>query len=564
MATKIRESILQDQPELCPELDHELRKRLGMNARMGSQKVERLWEKCKDDPEFYIFGGFIRTFDEKARKIREFPTDKPLKKFINHIFSGGVGDVNATSKSRQQQFSWCLAAAASYEARFHPYARVLYQGKKGDDSEAFVFRNSFLHSRVGFIERALPLFLRSTGLKGTLGHLWYQGGAEIMALARGVDQARSWSASFYIFDEAAYIENFELTYGGVLPIIKGDPANPESGGRICIISTAEGSSDFAKIIEKTPDWNYHEDDRTPVGKGMWEYTTTDRVRVFECYYPAFAAKDPDTPEGQAWRNSAVVGMRGGFGGNMWQQEYEGNYRIVSGRRVWVDFDTSWVPHITYDPDIVDIGEHWPIYAGMDWGIVNPTVFTFHAFESLERAYQFDEIYVTDKTPHDIAKILKSKWYFPHIKAILGDPMIWRRTPKKDESSMTSVGEMFASEGIQIGKGRNDNGSDMVYLALLQNNLWANRENPKWMVSRRCVHTINSYRNLRLQPNTNRKDLKDDPEKILDKNVDPFDANKYCFLSIGYESPEDMAAPFGSFQYEWDRMEERMNVESWLG
>lgn len=551
---------------MCPDLDRILRRQIGINKRMGAHKVEGIWKKCADDPEYYIFGGFCRSFDEKDRTnpIKTFPREKPLLRFLDHIHSGGVGDIAASSKSRQQMFSWVLAGYASHQAKFTPFSRIMYQGKKADDSNRFVYRNSFGHSRIGFIERALPLFLRSYGLKGTIGDLWYPNNSVISSLGKGTNQARSFSASLFIFDEAAFIEEFGDTYRGVLPMAKGDPNNPNSGGRIIAISSAQGGTEFAELIEKTGKFNYHEDDRTKIAKGTWEYTTTNGVRVLEIYYPAFPFKDPDTIEGQTWLHAAVKGYRGGMAGTDWRQEMEGDYRVQSGHRVWESFDTEIYPRVTFDPAAVEVQDHWPIYAGMDWGLVNPTVFTIHAMESLEKAYQIDEIYVAGKSPQDVAEILKGKWYFKHLRGIQGDPSIWRRLPRKDEPGMTSIGEMFAAEGVHIAKGRNDPGSDMVYLTLLQNNLWRDLDNPKWMISRKCINTINCYRNLRLAPNTGRKDHKDDPEKLLSKEVDPFDANKYFSLSIGFEMPEDLEAPPNSFDWWMARLEEQADIVSWMG
>ena len=257
---KTRETVLTVQDDLCPELDKELFKQLGMNRRTSSTKIAKIWERCRDDPEFYIFGGFVRTIDEKDRRNPRkcFPPKSYAIAMLRHIHDAKMGQVVAITKSRQIMMTWLLAAYASWEAKFHDHARVMYQSKKKEDAGAFIFKDSFLHSRVAFIERALPRFLRSYNLRGRSGTLVYQDtGSIIEALPRGADQARSYSASLYLFDEAAFQDNFADTYKAVLPMTKGNPSNPDSGGRIILVTTAKGGSDYAKIVEETAEFNYH-------------------------------------------------------------------------------------------------------------------------------------------------------------------------------------------------------------------------------------------------------------------------------------------------------------------
>jgi hypothetical protein len=102
--------------------------------------------------------------------------------------------------------------------------------------------------------------MRSVGLKCTIGHLWYESSV-IEAMPKGVVAARGTSASLYLFDEAAFQDDFKETYKAVLPMAKGNPSNPNSGGRIIMVTTARGGSDYAEIVEETPKFNYHEEAR---------------------------------------------------------------------------------------------------------------------------------------------------------------------------------------------------------------------------------------------------------------------------------------------------------------
>ena len=250
-------------------------------------------------------------------------------------------------------------------------------------------------------------------------------------------------------------------------------------------------------------------------------------------------------------------------GAAWRQEYEIDFEVEAGKKVWEDFDRTHYPYVTYDPDpkinpnAPHIGRHWPIWCGMDYGLVNPTVFTVNAMQSLDRAYQFDEVITVGKSPSEVAEILREKWYFDHISGYVGDSSIWRKhaSDKPGQRKLTSVGEMFQEQGIYIQHGSNAAGIDKDYIALLNNNLWKDKQFPKWMISRDCVGTIDSYRKLQWLENKTPDSIDNnpDPEKIRNKDVDPFDANKYWHMSVPFESPEEVDAPPESFDWYMERM-----------
>lgn len=247
--------VLRDQPQLAglEEADRELLRSLGMNKRHGSTKVAKVIEQCSKDPEFFIFGGFCRTFNERSRsKPRDtFPTDKTyLRAALQHIHNKSTGDVAAISKSRQLMLTWLCCAYAVWEARFHPQARVMIQSKKAEDAWNLVYRNSWVHGRCAFIERAMPLFMRCEGLTPTRGELWYPNGSVIAGIPQGPDMFRSYTASLVICDEACFQDAFEDAYKAALPMAKGYPDDPDSGGRIILVTTAAAGSYYATLVEQ--------------------------------------------------------------------------------------------------------------------------------------------------------------------------------------------------------------------------------------------------------------------------------------------------------------------------
>ena len=247
---RVRESVLSEgHKPLLPDLDADLRRQLGIRSNASEDSIAKIWERCATDPEFYIFGGFVRTFDEKDHKYKPFPTTPYLKYTLNYIHQGGPGDICAIPKTRQMKLTWLIAAECSWEAKFHTAARVMWQSKKDQDACSIVYRNSWFHSRIGFIERALPPFMWSTGLKGTKGDLWYPNGSIISAIPQGPDMFRSYSPSLVVGDECCFQPEFEEAYGAMLPAIKGDPNVEGSGARAILISSARAGTFFGELIE---------------------------------------------------------------------------------------------------------------------------------------------------------------------------------------------------------------------------------------------------------------------------------------------------------------------------
>jgi len=258
VATRSTESqrVLSKQGQLREfvELDSDLEKRFGLSGPGRDDKIRGLWDRCKEDPEFYIFdSGFVRTFDEKDRTNPRkcFPDDKIyLRWALDHIHSQEPGDTACISKSRQIMLSWLVAAYATHQARFYAQTRVLIQSKKSDDAAALVYKKSWVHGRCSFIERAMPRFMRSDNLTPTKGELWYENGSVIAGIPQGSDQFRSYSASLVIIDEACFQDKFEDSYKAALPMCKALPDDPNSGGRIVIVTTAAAGTYYASLVEK--------------------------------------------------------------------------------------------------------------------------------------------------------------------------------------------------------------------------------------------------------------------------------------------------------------------------
>ncbi len=248
---RLRESVISLEHEaLLPDLDRELARELGISARNPSEdKIAKIWERCKSDPEFYIFGGFVRTFDEKDNRRKTFPNIPYLKRVLKFIVETPRGCVCAFPKSRQMRMTWIVCAYCSWRLKFFDQTRVMWQSKKDQYACDVVYRNSWLHARLAFIERALPPYMWSIGLKGTKGDLWYPTGGVASAIPQGPDMFRSYGCTVAVSDECCFQDRFEEAYGAMLPMIKGDSEDPDSGGIGILLSSARAGAFFGELIE---------------------------------------------------------------------------------------------------------------------------------------------------------------------------------------------------------------------------------------------------------------------------------------------------------------------------
>ena len=291
-------------------------------------------------------------------------------------------------------------------------------------------------------------------------------------------------------------------------------------------------------------------------KGMEQYTTETGIRVLRLHYSADPDKDPDTEKGMRWFQNQIKGYPGGQAGAKWQQEMEINFSIFSGNKVYPD----WIERqakIAVDP--FNVPEEWPIYCGYDYGTANPFALTAIAFKSNDECYQIDEIVEPNLSVPQQAALIRKRPYWERVRGIVGDPSIWRKTQSsKDEERLKSIGEMFEDEGIYMEKGRNEPGVDMSFVALLDGYLWDKREAPKFRIFSHCKKTLRCFRNLRKKQHTTAHAIAnmDNPEAIVQKNIDEFDALKYIMLSRGFETPESVVCMPGTWGWWAEQIEKK--------
>lgn len=190
-----------------------------------------------EHPENFIFSGIVKTQDERDihNPVKEFQDKEYLRAATREIFDS---EILFIPKSRQLMLTWLLCAYSLWQALFHPHQKIFLQSKKEDDAASLVFNKKWDGGRIGFIYDRLPDWLKER-VKGTgsFGKIHFNNGSMIWGVPQGSDIIRSYTASLFVSDEAAFQPEFESAYTAAKPMAK----------KIVAITTA-GPGYFADIV----------------------------------------------------------------------------------------------------------------------------------------------------------------------------------------------------------------------------------------------------------------------------------------------------------------------------
>lgn len=101
----------------------------------------------------------------------------------------------------------------------------------------------------------------------------------------------------------------------------------------------------------------------PPIKGIQKWTTDSGVRAIRLHYSAFPARDPDTSQGKAWRDSMTQGLVGGVTNQIWRKEQEIDFTIREGLPIYKTFNEQ--RHVAPHP--IKAVKGVPILRGWDFG-----------------------------------------------------------------------------------------------------------------------------------------------------------------------------------------------------
>jgi hypothetical protein len=207
-----------------------------MNNVKMSQKDKLLeWIKCAEDPIYY--GEKYCTVPSGGIEVqyKAFDTQKRLIKALDEH------EYNVVLKYRQAGVSTTTALYVAAHLAFAPEGakrRVLVVANKGELAKEFYQKVlHFLYCAPEWMDLMNPKKILKNANRLKLAN-----GNEIKALGTSKDVFRGYSPTFFIMDEAAFIDKGEEVLNGGMPSIIA------SKGKICLISTPNGMD---KLYYKT-------------------------------------------------------------------------------------------------------------------------------------------------------------------------------------------------------------------------------------------------------------------------------------------------------------------------
>lgn len=202
-------------------------------VRLNHDGLLATWSLALRDP--YVFlSNFVYTLDQHGRSIRKFPAHKPHLRYLTALWM--ANPLLAVKKSRQMVVTWWAVAMSLWDA-LHPAALWMLQSKREDDAVGDRTAGDGLLGRTMFILDHLPgreeLCLEGRDWSFVKGNrvVFPKLNSVLWAVPQGGDIVRQRTATGILSDEAAFQPEFEDSYTGAIPCIRG-------GGRFVAVSTA--------------------------------------------------------------------------------------------------------------------------------------------------------------------------------------------------------------------------------------------------------------------------------------------------------------------------------------
>lgn len=214
--------------------------------------IQRNIKRIVAQKPYYWLTNFVRTHDpDSINPDRPFP-DLPFIKALVKIWL--TERVLFVAKSSQQMATWLFVSLHLWDAMYHPGRFVLFQSSKesksgfsgGDSKEEQIRGNPLtLLGRADIIYNKLPPFLQTPRVISksppTMKFIHIINGREvpsiILATSSSPEEARQWTITNALMDEAAFLPNFDENIRAILPRLT-------KRARLTVVSTPNGKDGF--------------------------------------------------------------------------------------------------------------------------------------------------------------------------------------------------------------------------------------------------------------------------------------------------------------------------------
>jgi hypothetical protein len=201
-------------------------------------------EFCRTDPLYWL-QTWTETFDEKCKEkglqspYRPFPR-KPYFAFLFQLFQTEPRLFVPTS--RDMMISWAAVGFGVWKCQFFGRQHVIVQAQKESKVAELIkgtgnpgYAATLYERQPQWLKESHPLLKPLQDMPATM--MSWANGSTLRGIPQGVDQIRMFHPTLYLVDEAAFIDDFEQSYGAAIAvasqIIAVSSAAPSFFGDVC-------------------------------------------------------------------------------------------------------------------------------------------------------------------------------------------------------------------------------------------------------------------------------------------------------------------------------------------
>jgi hypothetical protein len=283
--------------------------------------------------------------------------------------------------------------------------------------------------------------------------------------------------------------------------------------------------------------------------GLSERLTTGGLPVLRLHYSASDHKRPGTVAGDAWLASASEGYPGGINSPRWRKEMEIDYQALSGTKLfplWSQWQANGrIVCAPFDP----IG--YTLYGSYDHGWRHPSCYLVHGINPDGEIITLWEFWASHVPYQAIAKIIHGEPVrvpgcgsscHPEQRTFLGNPFggrerwkvadssIWAEDKPQHDGTMKSTAKLFRGEQIHFIPA--EKGGDTTVAEWLIGHYWREPLAPLYRITTACpklIWEIGQQRHRDVSEAV--AQYRSQPEELIDKDNDAFDAMKYFHLKF---------------------------------
>lgn len=270
--------------------------------------------------------------------------------------------------------------------------------------------------------------------------------------------------------------------------------------------------------------------------GLTERLTTGGLPVLRLHYGADPSKRPGTPEGEAWLQQATSGYPGGVKSPRWRKEMEIDYGALGGTKLFPEWEVWSQNGRIIIPPFTPHG--YRLYGSYDHGWRHPGCYLVHGINPEGEIVTLWECYGAHIPVSYWARIIKGEAVtLPDGRRFPGNPYagdevykvadcsIFAEDQAMSDNTMKSIATLFRNEGIVFIPA--SQGGDTMVAEWLHGYWWKDPLAPLYRMTTACpklAWSLGQQRHKDVSPQValNRAQ----PEELVDKDNDPWDALKY--------------------------------------